>query len=183
VEGGPQEFSLRRRAMEVEQKQADLVQQFVLLAGSARGRAAVELITHATSHPQLFAFSELLSSPHIAEVSPQFLTSSHTAVLLWTILQSSTDGISGFGFLLGKVDFYEFRVFGVVVVVQLKGTEHSPALDLLRLFAHGTWSDYKSECSQYRPMIYRLLYFMWIFRVRSECSAIHLNDLHGNRKL
>lgn len=59
-------------AMEVEQKQADLVQQFVLLAGSARGRAAVELITHATSHPQLFAFSELLSSPHIAEVGLHF---------------------------------------------------------------------------------------------------------------
>lgn len=55
-------------AMEVEQKQGDLVQQFVLLAGNARGRAAVELITHATSHPNLFAFSELLSSPHIAEV-------------------------------------------------------------------------------------------------------------------
>lgn len=55
-------------ALEVEQKQADLVQQFVLLAGSARGRAAAELITHATSHPQLFAFSELLASQHIAEV-------------------------------------------------------------------------------------------------------------------
>nr|XP_024383950.1 COP9 signalosome complex subunit 7-like isoform X3 [Physcomitrium patens] len=80
--------------MEVEQKQADLVQQFVLLAANARGRAAVELITHATSHPQLFAFSELLASPHIAE---------------------------------------------------LKGTEHSASLDLLRLFAHGTWSDYKNN--------------------------------------
>jgi hypothetical protein len=50
--------------MEVEQKQADLV----LLARDARGRAAAELITHATSNPQLFAFSELLSCSHIAEV-------------------------------------------------------------------------------------------------------------------
>jgi hypothetical protein len=32
-----------------------------------------------------------------------------------------------------------------VVFVQLKGTEHSGALDLLRLFAHGIWSDYKSN--------------------------------------
>lgn len=55
-------------AMEVEQKQGDVIQEFVLLAATARGRAAVELITHATSHPQLFAFSELLSAPHIAEV-------------------------------------------------------------------------------------------------------------------
>lgn len=54
--------------MEVEQKQGDVIQQFVLLAATAHGRAVVELITHATSHPQLFAFSELLSAPHIAEV-------------------------------------------------------------------------------------------------------------------
>lgn len=55
--------------MEVEIKQAELVEQFVVLARSARGRAAAELITHATSHPSLFAFSELLSLPHILEVS------------------------------------------------------------------------------------------------------------------
>jgi hypothetical protein len=29
--------------------------------------------------------------------------------------------------------------------LQLKGTEHSGALDLLRLFAYGIWSDYKSN--------------------------------------
>jgi COP9 signalosome complex subunit 7 len=94
IQRGNRIASQLAQTMEVEQKQADLVQQFVLLAGSARGRAAVELITHATSHPQLFAFSELLSAPHIAE---------------------------------------------------LKGTEHSSALDLLRLFAHGTWSDYRNN--------------------------------------
>lgn len=81
-------------AMEVEQKQGDVIQEFVLLAATARGRAAVELIIHATSHPQLFAFSELLSAPHIAE---------------------------------------------------LKGTDHEAALDLLHLFAYGTWSDYRSN--------------------------------------
>lgn len=42
-------------------RQAELVQQFVLLAKSARGRGAAELIMHATSDPSLFAFSELLS--------------------------------------------------------------------------------------------------------------------------
>lgn len=29
--------------------------------------------------------------------------------------------------------------------MQLEGTENSIYLDLLRLFAHGTWSDYKSK--------------------------------------
>lgn len=29
--------------------------------------------------------------------------------------------------------------------MQLQGTENSVYLDLLRLFAHGTWSDYKSK--------------------------------------
>lgn len=54
--------------MEVEMRQAELVEQFVVLGKTARGRAAVELITHATSHPNLYAFSELLALPHILEV-------------------------------------------------------------------------------------------------------------------
>eukprot|EP00246_Nothoceros_aenigmaticus_P015149 TRINITY_DN6156_c0_g1_i1.p1 TRINITY_DN6156_c0_g1~~TRINITY_DN6156_c0_g1_i1.p1 ORF type:complete len:262 (-),score=36.07 TRINITY_DN6156_c0_g1_i1:326-1090(-) len=81
--------------MEVETRQAELVQQFVLLAKSARGRAAAELIMHATSDPSLFAFSELLSD-----------------------------------------------------IKELQGTEHSSYLDLLRLFAHGTWTDYKNVADQ-----------------------------------
>ncbi|MCO5558903.1 hypothetical protein L7F22_012493 [Adiantum nelumboides] len=83
--------------MEIEQKQSELVEQFVALAKTARGRAAAELIVHATSHRSLFAFAELLSMPHVLE---------------------------------------------------LQGTEHSNFLDLLRLFAHGTWSDYKKSASQ-----------------------------------
>jgi len=30
-------------------------------------------------------------------------------------------------------------------LVQLEGTESSVHLDMLRLFAHGTWSDYKRK--------------------------------------
>ncbi|EFJ16970.1 hypothetical protein SELMODRAFT_179250 [Selaginella moellendorffii] len=82
--------------MEVEERQSELVEQFVMLAKSARGRAAAELIAHATSHPSLFAFAELLAMPHIGE---------------------------------------------------LQGTEHSSSLDVLKLFAHGTWSDYKCNAS------------------------------------
>ncbi|BBN09113.1 COP9 signalosome complex subunit 7 [Marchantia polymorpha subsp. ruderalis] len=87
--------------MEVEIKQAELVEQFVVLARSARGRAAAELITHATSHPSLFAFSELLSLPHILE---------------------------------------------------LQGTEHAGSLELLRLFAHGTWTEYKNNIHELPPL-------------------------------
>ncbi|CAM6091837.1 unnamed protein product [Calypogeia fissa] len=87
--------------MEVEMRQAELVEQFLVLGKTARGRAAAELITHATSHPNLYAFSELLALPHILE---------------------------------------------------LQGTEHSSSLDLLRLFAHGTWTDYKNNSRQLPPL-------------------------------
>lgn len=30
-------------------------------------------------------------------------------------------------------------------MLQLQGTENSAYIDLLRLFAHGTWTDYKSK--------------------------------------
>lgn len=55
--------------MEVEAKQCDILEQFVLLAKSARGRSLVQLIETATSDPNLFAFGELLEAPHIKEAS------------------------------------------------------------------------------------------------------------------
>ncbi|GMP23334.1 hypothetical protein CsSME_00000966 [Camellia sinensis var. sinensis] len=36
---------------------------------------------------------------------------------------------------------------------KLQGTEHSVYLDLLRLFAHGTWSDYKSNASHLLQLV------------------------------
>lgn len=44
------------------------IEQFVLLAGSTRGLALVELIKRATSEPGLFAFGELIDLPAIQEV-------------------------------------------------------------------------------------------------------------------
>mmetsp|Transcript_34671 Transcript_34671/g.58253 ORF Transcript_34671/g.58253 Transcript_34671/m.58253 type:complete len:255 (+) Transcript_34671:222-986(+) len=68
------------------------LEQFCILAKSAKGRAAVHIISEATSAPNLFAFGELLDQPNLQE---------------------------------------------------LTGTEHAASYELLRLFAHGTWSDYK----------------------------------------
>ncbi len=44
------------------------IEQFVLLASSARGLALVDLIKRATSEPGLFAFGELFDIPGIREV-------------------------------------------------------------------------------------------------------------------
>ncbi|KAJ6872409.1 hypothetical protein NC651_031503 [Populus alba x Populus x berolinensis] len=80
--------------MDIEQKQAELIDHFVNQASTLKASALCPLIIEATSHPSLFAFSEILSSPTVSE---------------------------------------------------LEGTENSFCLDVLRLFAHGTWSDYKSN--------------------------------------
>eukprot|EP00898_Chlorokybus_atmophyticus_P007782 jgi/Chlat1/8004/Chrsp7S07756 len=88
--------------MEVEAKQAEVLESFCLLAKGARGRACTQLITEATSHPGLFAFGELLDAPSISE---------------------------------------------------LEGTEHAPHLQLLRLFAHGTWGNYKALSSELPPLL------------------------------
>jgi len=89
--------------MEVEQKQADLVHQFVLLARDARGRAAAELITHATSNPQLFAFSELLSCSHIAEVIGLF-----SVFFSYTLASAAAAVLSILPFALRSI-----RIFGI----------------------------------------------------------------------
>lgn len=44
--------------------------------------------------------------------------------------------------------------------VQLKGTDHAAALDLLRLFAYGTWSDYRSKDSGPQLLTLRNLEFI-----------------------
>lgn len=80
--------------MEIEQRQAEHIDHFVKLASALEGSSLAAVIVDATSHPSLFAFSEILSVPNI---------------------------------------------------LQLEGTENSMYLYLLRMFAHGTWSHYKSS--------------------------------------
>ncbi|KAL1322607.1 hypothetical protein HN51_067614 [Arachis hypogaea] len=85
--------------MDIEQKQSELIDQFVKQASSnsPNSPAIVSVIVDATSHPSLFAFSEILALPN---------------------------------------------------VLQLEASENSAYLDMLRLFAHGTWSDYKSNADR-----------------------------------
>ncbi|XP_021280915.1 COP9 signalosome complex subunit 7 isoform X1 [Herrania umbratica] len=87
--------------MDIEQKQADLIDHFVKQAAQ-KGSALGSVILEATSHPSLFAFSEILAVPCVAE---------------------------------------------------LEGTENSVYLDVLRLFAHGTWSDYKGNSGRLPQLV------------------------------
>lgn len=82
--------------MDIERKQAELIDQFAKQAGVLEGAPLAGLVVEATSHPSLFAFSEILSVPNLSK---------------------------------------------------LEGTQYSSHLDLLRLFAYGTCSDYKSNAS------------------------------------
>ncbi|ONI06460.1 hypothetical protein PRUPE_5G061700 [Prunus persica] len=87
--------------MEIEQKQAQMIEHFVKQASSLQGSSLVSLIVQVTSHSSLFAFSEILAVPSVLE---------------------------------------------------LQGTDYAVYIDLLRLFAHGTWSDYKSNASLLPPL-------------------------------
>ncbi|KAJ6415687.1 hypothetical protein OIU84_004480 [Salix udensis] len=81
--------------METEEGQAQVIQHFVNKASTLETTSSLaNLIAEATSHPSLFAFSEILSLPNL---------------------------------------------------LQLQGTEDSAYIDLLRLFAYGTWRDYKGN--------------------------------------
>lgn len=88
--------------MDIEQKQADLIEHFVKQASALNGSSLAPIIIEATSNPCLFAFAEILAVPNVAE---------------------------------------------------LQGTEHSMYLNLLRLFAHGTWSDYKSNAGSLPALV------------------------------
>lgn len=55
-------------AMDIEQNQADFIDHFVKQASSAKGSALASVVVEATSHPSLFAFSEILAVPNVVEV-------------------------------------------------------------------------------------------------------------------
>ncbi|KAL9434831.1 hypothetical protein AB3S75_021156 [Citrus x aurantiifolia] len=88
--------------MDIEQRQAELIDHFVKQASNQKGAALGSVIVEATSQPSLFAFSEILAVPNIAE---------------------------------------------------FEGTENSKYLDMLRLFAHGTWSDYKNNAGHLPQLV------------------------------
>ncbi|XP_020577378.1 COP9 signalosome complex subunit 7 isoform X2 [Phalaenopsis equestris] len=82
--------------MDIEQQQAEVIEHFVRQAEDLEGASLATLLIEATSHPSLFAFSEILSVPNLSS---------------------------------------------------LDGTQYSSSLDLLRLFAYGTWTDYKNNAN------------------------------------
>ncbi|KAB5563928.1 hypothetical protein DKX38_003982 [Salix brachista] len=57
--------------MDIEQKQVELIDHFVNQASTLKASTLWPLIIEATSHPSLFAFSEILSVPTVSEVSKE----------------------------------------------------------------------------------------------------------------
>jgi len=58
--------------MDIEQRQSELIDQFVKQASAASNAPAISsVIVDATSHPLLFAFSEILALPNVHQV-PSF---------------------------------------------------------------------------------------------------------------
>lgn len=56
--------------MDIEQKQAEIIDLFVKRASACKGEgdALGSILVEATSHPWLFAFSEILALSYVAEV-------------------------------------------------------------------------------------------------------------------
>lgn len=89
--------------MDIEQRQSELIDHFVKQATAASNPPALSsVIVDATSHPLLFAFSEILALPNVD---------------------------------------------------QLEASDSKVYLDMLRLFAHGTWSDYKSNAERLPQLV------------------------------
>lgn len=54
--------------MDIEQQQAEHIDYFVKKASNLKGSALSSVVIEATSHPSLFAFSEILAVPNVIEV-------------------------------------------------------------------------------------------------------------------
>ncbi|QCD85760.1 COP9 signalosome complex subunit 7 [Vigna unguiculata] len=55
--------------MDIEQRQSELIDHFVKRASAVSDAAALaSVLVEATSHPSLFAFSEILALPNVLQV-------------------------------------------------------------------------------------------------------------------
>ena len=100
-------------------------------SASPNANALTSVLVEATSHPNLFAFSQFLALPNLLQVllSPIIIV-----------------GASVYRFYtFNEYYFIDFCFHSFSMTLQLQATENSVYLDMLRLFAHGTWSDYKSK--------------------------------------
>lgn len=99
--------------------QATKLEPFLLLAKSAKGRAAADLVQKVTEEPGIFVFGELVDMPGMKEVSP-------VPLMRLPGPRSSRSRIP-------------LNCFGL----QLDGTDLAAAYRLLQLFCYGTWTEYK----------------------------------------
>ncbi|XP_009335565.2 COP9 signalosome complex subunit 7 isoform X1 [Pyrus x bretschneideri] len=150
--------------MEIEQKQEEVIDHYVKQASSLDGSALGPLVAEVTSHPALFAFSEIIAVPNVLQV-PMFLYIycgiSVFCVYFGRVVSAFEQRMYNQNFVAAKEKIKFLIVTGLCFIricfltleyVQLEGTENSVYLDVLRLFAHGTWSDYKSDASR-RPQL------------------------------
>ena len=104
----------------------EVLESFCLLAKSAKGAAAAQLITQVLEHPEIFVFGELIDCANIRAVSAARPFPGERRGDLRTLVAVRCHSAT-------------------LVLAQLEGTSAAPSLELLRLFAYGTWLDYKGE--------------------------------------
>ncbi|CAM8957088.1 unnamed protein product [Rhodiola kirilowii] len=100
--------------MEVERKQADLIDQYVKQASSLKGSSLSIVILEATSNPSLFAFSEILAVPSIAECSLKELD--RLCISTCYVYLSMGRGVTTRGIVRGKLDQFR-RCFEILLEV------------------------------------------------------------------
>ncbi|CAL5398139.1 unnamed protein product [Camellia sinensis] len=142
--------------MDIEHRQAEHIDYFVKQASIQKGVSVANVVVEATSHPSLFAFSEILSVPNVLE--GKCLTGCNLGIVNGTHLIQWRRGVdsSAVMFVVNYLKIainVPMRDWKCLLWNKLQGTEHSVYLDLLRLFAHGTWSDYKSNASHLLQLV------------------------------
>nr|XP_028961415.1 COP9 signalosome complex subunit 7-like isoform X6 [Malus domestica] len=181
--------------MEIEQKQEEVIDHFVKQASSLDGSALGPLVAEVTSHPALFAFSEIIAVPNVLQV-PMFLFIycgiSVFCVYFGRVVSGFEQRMYNQNFVAAKekikllivTGFCFIRIcFLTVEYVQLEGTENSVYLHVLRLFAHGTWSDYKSDASRLPHLVpdqvlkLKQLTVLTLAETNKELDVINVQEL------
>lgn len=134
----------------VSSSSSDALEGFQLLIKTSTGKQCVMVLKQVLKDSRIFVFGELLELQNIKDVSRNettdhivknkkesfgFFLISLFAVLLLLLYRFS------FALILFTFLFFSF----LILSVQLAGTENAGWLELLRLFAYGSYKDYKGK--------------------------------------
>lgn len=130
-------------------RHSDALEGFTLLAKNTTGLQCVMVIKQVLREPSIFVFGELLQEANVKEVNKHV---ERTLCICIDCVECSTFRFLALCKLAHTVSIVLLGLLTTALCTQLANGEHASWYELLRIFAYGTYNDYKNSASSLPPL-------------------------------